>query len=79
MAPLMPPPHAERVEGACEAMTGVGQRRNYADGRNLAKRRARFDYLDGERPYGGDPLSLLQWSAQLDVLDAGCGSGLFLA
>jgi len=60
-----------------EALTGRGQRDNYATPANLLRRQALFAFRDPEQSSGGSPLARIEWTGTERVLDAGCGDGLW--
>lgn len=58
-------------------MEGQARQANYSSGLNLAKRQALFAFVDVERSVGAAPLDLMEWSGREQVLDAGCGNGMW--
>jgi SAM-dependent methyltransferase len=65
-------------ERAQDALTGRGQRDNYASSTNLARRQALFEFPDAERSSGPPLLERIEWTGTERVLDAGCGNGVWI-
>jgi SAM-dependent methyltransferase len=69
---------APRPQREDEALTGAGQRANYATDQHLAERQSIFRYVDREQSSGGRPIDRVPIGINQRVIDVGCGNGVWL-